>query len=387
CIPVDPRDPAVLPYRPDWFARMGAGALQVPELRAVAFRHPACALALLTADYERTRKVLEPALAGAGEAVYHLLTWSEAREVAFAGSPRTPDLDPAMRTTLIQDGYWGFRHARRTADTRLLSDVETWCGDQKRRYGSAAALHLMRHPREAVGPYREVVASNPFYAYLALPRLHPRGLRVGASDIGADPKWAWHFALSRFSPEPESFVPTVLSDPAWAVEYASARGWLGDPARRARLSTGLEARAGGHPLTRAAVALLNARVVLPAALAAGQAAEARTLDVLGRQKNTSIWRPSEEQWESEAFRRIVGPPRFTERGYPRGTIVDSADGGLAEIKSGGSALVPSYQLRLQAFRALVEHRSLRIYTSRPVSGRFADWLGPADVKIEPLPEP
>ncbi len=377
----NPRDPALLPYRPDWFARLGAAALADPALRTIAFRQPACALALLTTDPERTRARLEPALVGSGEAVFHYLAWSDAR-----GLPTEPML-PAFRATLLYDGYWGYRHARRTGDTRLLAEVESWCADEKRRFGSAAALHLMRHPQEAVRPYRDLIAAHPFYAYLALPRLHPRGLRVRPADIGRDAKWAWHFALSRFSPEPAAFLPAILGDPGWAVEYATVHGWLSTPQQRVAWASRLSVTAAGHPLLPVATDFLTARAAVPAILASGLTEESRTLDALGRNKNKAVWRPTPEQIDSEPFRRIVGPPRYTDRGYARGTVVDSADRGFAEIKSGRSRLGPSYQLRLQAFRAVVEDQPLHIYTNRPVAEEFSRWLGPLGVKVEPLPDP
>lgn len=378
---VDPADARVLPYRPDWYAKLGARALGDPALKAVAFRHPACAVALLMSDFAGTRRILEPALVGSGEAAYHALSWAE----GIGGDAAS--LSASLRPTLIRDGYWGFRHARRTGDAALLGEIEAWCGDERGRYAAAAALHLMRHPRESVLPYRELIASHPFYAYLALPRLHPRGLSIAAADIGSDPKWAWHFALSRFTADPNGFAAAILRDPGWALEYAAARGELKTGVDRRRWALRIEAAAPDHPLAGAVKAALGTRVAQPAALVAGNAVEARTLDALGRHKNKAVWRPSIEQLESDRFRQIVGSPRFTDRGYPRGTVVDSEEGGLAEIKSGATKLGASYQLRLQAFRAQAESQPLKIYTNRPLAEPFSHWLGPLGIKVEPLPEP
>ena len=127
---------------------------------------------------------------------------------------------------------------------------------------------------------------------------------------------------------------------------------------------------------------------MPLALICGQAAEARALGALQVPKNTEVWRPSPEQMASAAFRSIVGDPRYTSRGLARGTVVDSIIAeGLAEIKSGSSALDSTYQLRLQTYRSLVENQRLTIYTSRPVPDPFRQWLDPKGVKIKPLPEP
>jgi hypothetical protein len=126
---------------------------------------------------------------------------------------------------------------------------------------------------------------------------------------------------------------------------------------------------------------------IPNALRSGQAAEARALGALHIAKNTGVWRPSPEQIESAAFRNIVGIPQFTSRGLARGTVLDSVEGGLAEIKSGASVLNSTYQLRLQTYRAVVEERPLKIYTNRPVDLEFGQWLNPWGVRIEPLPGP
>jgi len=88
-----------------------------------------------------------------------------------------------------------------------------------------------------------------------------------------------------------------------------------------------------------------------------------------------------------AFKAIVGDPRYTAGGLARGTVLDSVEHGLAEIKSGSSSLDSTYQLRLQTYRALTEKQRLTIYTSRPIRPPFREWLDPKGVKIKPLPDP
>jgi len=63
------------------------------------------------------------------------------------------------------------------------------------------------------------------------------------------------------------------------------------------------------------------------------------------------------------------------RGAPVGTIYDGfSSAGLAEIKTGTSALTSSYQLRLQTYGALINDTPLTIYTSRPLNSTFGEWL-------------
>jgi hypothetical protein len=120
-------------------------------------------------------------------------------------------------------------------------------------------------------------------------------------------------------------------------------------------------------------------------LTSGQAAEALALEALRLSKNTAVWRPTAEQVHSPAFKDIVGHPKYTSTGLARGTVLDSVESGLSEIKSGSSTLDSTYQLRLQTYRALVEKQSLTIYTNRPVDADFGRWLNPRGVQIEPLP--
>ncbi len=117
----------------------------------------------------------------------------------------------------------------------------------------------------------------------------------------------------------------------------------------------------------------------------GQEVEAQALQALRLEKNTAVWRPSLEQIASAAFRLIVGDPRYTATGLARGTVLDSVAGGLAEIKSGASLLDSTYQLRLQTYLSLVEKKPLTLYTSRPLTAGFGQWLDPHGVAIKPLP--
>jgi hypothetical protein len=382
-------------YRPDLLAQIGPAAWRQPALRAAILRHPACAVALLCRDYEATAAEIEPSLRGSGEAVFHLLGW--------AGRQRTPLRQPESfyRRILVQDSYWGIRQARQTRDARLLGEVAAWSADERHRYAAAAAVFLMRHPREPVEPYREILVSNPLYAYWSLPRLHPRGFTVRPEELRTDPKWSCHFALSCFSREPRAFEAAVATDPAWLIELAAARGWLSDPGKIRGLRRLLAAKARDHPLLDPAMGFLGAgapacapagprrpaRRGVPDPLTSGQAAETRALSALRMRKNTEIWRPSSAQIESSDFKQIVGPARYTDRGFPRGTVVDSVETGFAEIKSGRSVLKPTYQLRLQTYRAVAEERAFKIYTNRPVDIEFGQWLGPWGVEIRPLPEP
>ncbi len=388
----------LLPYRPDLVRHLGPAALDHAELRTVVLSHPACGLGLLSGHYEATADTIEPSLAGSGEAVYRLLEWSAHNGQALR--------QPASfyRQSLVADSYWGLLHARRTRDAALAAEIYSRCDDERHRHAAAAAYFLVRHPREPVAPFREVLLSQPFYAYCALPPLKPRGFMVEAKDM-REARWAYHFASSPYTSRPNEFLPQVEEDPGWAIELATARGWMGHAAKLGK-TLRMVADRPEHPLQGPALQFLAAAIAalpraeprarrkavlagggVPRALRSGQTAEAQALGSLQIAKNTEVWRPSPEQMQSAAFRAIVGSPHFTRRGLARGTILDSVEDGFAEIKTGTSVLNSTYQLRLQTYRAVVEERPFKIYTNRPVDPQFGQWLNPWGVQIEPLPGP
>jgi len=110
--------------------------------------------------------------------------------------------------------------------------------------------------------------------------------------------------------------------------------------------------------------------------------EAQQLAQLGQAKNDTVWRPTNEQISSAAFKVIVGEAKYTPSGKPVGTILDATGDGLLEIKHGISELSSSYQLRLQAFRALAEGTPFTIRSTRPINLTFQGWLERWGVKIE-----
>ncbi len=240
----------LLPYRPDLIARVGPCALDHQELRALIQNHPACALALVIAFYTETAEGFERFLEGSGECIFHLLKWAEHSGCTL----RQPE--SFYRRSLMIDSYWGFLHAKRTGNASLLTDLLTWIADERHNYAAAAAYFLFSHPQEVVAPYRDVLLANPFYAYLALPRLSLRGFAVAPEDIGAVPRWACHFALSAFSSRHEDFVAQASSDPAWTIEMAAGLGWLTQPNKLGQVGEMIARSADGHALQRPAMRFL-----------------------------------------------------------------------------------------------------------------------------------
>jgi RHS repeat-associated protein len=115
--------------------------------------------------------------------------------------------------------------------------------------------------------------------------------------------------------------------------------------------------------------------------------EAQQLATLNLTKNTTVFQPTSEQVQSAAFQVIVGPPQYTPGGNLVGTISDSTQGGLLEIKSGSSTLNSSYQLRLQTYNSVVNNVPLTIQTTRPVNPTFMNYLQNWGVTVRPPANP
>ena len=109
--------------------------------------------------------------------------------------------------------------------------------------------------------------------------------------------------------------------------------------------------------------------------------EIERLAELGVPKNNTVWRPTQADMDSAAFKVIVGEPEFTPGGLPKGTIFDGTLGGNLEIKGGSSMLNSTYQLRLQTYRSLKTNTPLTIETTRPINPTFQNWLNRWGVSV------
>lgn len=256
---VQPDVLGLLPYRPDLLPRLGPGILEHEQLHALIQAEPACALALVIAFFEETAESLVRFLEGSGECIYHLLKWAE----ETGHTLREPE--SIFRGTLIADSYWGVQHAKRTGNASLVTEILAWAADERRNFSAAAAYFLFNHPQEPIAPYRDVLLANPFYAYLALPRLSLRGLVIAPEDLGLAPKWACHFAWSPFSTRQDEFIARTSSDPAWTVELAANLGWLTQPNKLAQVGETIARATNGHALQRPAMRFLLDLKQAPAA--------------------------------------------------------------------------------------------------------------------------
>ncbi len=88
-----------------------------------------------------------------------------------------------------------------------------------------------------------------------------------------------------------------------------------------------------------------------------------------------IFRPDSADINSDLFKEIVGKPKYTKTGMPRGTFRDFEDDfSVEEIKLGKGSLKNSYQLRLQVFKAQKENKQYILTTSRKVDDKLVDFL-------------
>ena len=187
---------------------------------------------------------------------------------------------------------------------------------------------------------------------------------------------------------------------AWLIEIAHCNHSIKDPVLKNNLINEIQAR-GSHPVLADAIELYleslktpNQKIIqlkarssaVPLVFAQGKAAEEKILLALKVDKNTEVWRPTKAEIESKTFKKIVGKTKYTMLGIPRGTVLDSTEGGYAEIKSGHSPLRASYQLRLQTYKSVIDERPLTIYTNRPASAEFKKWCSHYQVQFKQLPK-
>ncbi|WP_443751343.1 hypothetical protein [Asticcacaulis solisilvae] len=137
---------------------------------------------------------------------------------------------------------------------------------------------------------------------------------------------------------------------------------------------------------------LAADSAVPVQLEAGTAYEADRLSQLGLPKNTKLWRPTQADMDSSAFKVIVGDVKYTSTGKPVGTIFDSTEGGYLEVKGGTDTLESTYQLRLQTYFSYkppsgFEPGPFTIETARPVNPTFQNWLDRWGVTVKTPSKP
>jgi hypothetical protein len=172
-----------------------------------------------------------------------------------------------------------------------------------------------------------------------------------------------------------------VADAAAAYGAAGAVRSIAGAVSRAVSFEGIAA--GGIEAYSADVARMTGRGGgVPPQLRAGQIFEAEQLEGLGIPKETHTLRPSVEQTNSAAFRVIVGEPKFTPGGLPRGTIFDASQGGFLEIKGGASVLRSTYQLRLQTYFSLKMRVPFTLRSTRPIEAGFDAWLTRWGVNVE-----
>jgi hypothetical protein len=122
---------------------------------------------------------------------------------------------------------------------------------------------------------------------------------------------------------------------------------------------------------------------------AGQVDEAEWLAANDFSKHTGVWRPTQTDVDSAAFKVIVGPEKFTASGERVGTIFDVTEGGFREFKSGSGVLDSSYQTRLQTYFSLKPPPPFKgpqpftIETARPVNPAFGAWFDRWGVAVVP----
>jgi hypothetical protein len=392
--PVPEKTLNILKYRPDLFKRIGPVAIENKALNQFIRTNPAAALTLLKSFYAETSSKIETSLSGSGESIHELISWANIHH------KNLQQPESFYRGNLVIDSYWGYYYAQTTHNLALISEIKEWCADERYQRASAAALFLIFNKDQSIKPYRDLILQNSFYSYISLSRFAQSGQPINPDEITLTPKWAAHFALSPHCKNAKAFTAIAAQDLAWLIEIAHCNHSIKDPVSKNNLINEIQAR-GSHPVLADAIELYleslktpNQKIIqskvrssaVPLVFAQGKAAEEKILLALKVDKNTEVWRPTKAEIESKTFKKIVGKTKYTMLGIPRGTVLDSTEGGYAEIKSGNSPLRASYQLRLQTYKSVIDERPLTIYTNRPASAEFKKWCSHYQVQFKQLPK-
>lgn len=384
-----------LNYRPDLFKRIGPIALKNSDLNFLVRTSPDSCLVLLKHFYSDTASQLEETLASSGKSIHELLAWANANHKELYKS------ESFYRDSLVVDSYWGYQLAKETHNTDLLNELSQWCSDERFERASAATIYLELNPKESPLPYRDLIIQNSFYAYLSQARFNSAGAPIQAHEIYPSPKWAAHFALSPHCKDPVSFTQIASKDTAWLIEIAYVKNLFRDNTFKERFISDLKSQPN-HPHIPEAInsfldnlenpnkIFIKKEAISPGMLdvfTQGKAAEEKILKLLQLDKNKELWRPNDEQIESNKFKEIVGAIKYTKRGLYKGTVLDSTECGYTEIKSGKSPLRASYQLRLQTYKSVIDERPFTIYTDRPANKEFIRWSSLYNIKLKPIPTP
>jgi hypothetical protein len=385
----------ILNYRPDLFKRIGPVALKNSKLNFFIRTNPDSCLVLLKHFYTDTAPQLEETLASSGKSIHELLAWASVNHRELKKN------ESFYRDSLVVDSYWGYQLAKETHNTDLLKELNQWCSDERFERASAATIYLELNPKESPLPYRDLIIQNSFYAFLSQARFNSVGAPIQAHELYPSPNWAAHFALSPHCKDPASFTKIASKDTAWLIEIAYTKNLFKDNNFKEKFIAE-ERSKPNHPhipevinsfldnLESPNKIITKKPIVLPGMLdvfTQGKAAEQKILKLLQLDKNKELWRPSEEQIESNKFKEIVGAIKFTKRGLYKGTVLDSTECGYTEIKSGKSPLRASYQLRLQTYKSVIDKRPFTIYTDRPTNKEFIRWSSLYEIKIKPIPTP
>lgn len=98
-----------------------------------------------------------------------------------------------------------------------------------------------------------------------------------------------------------------------------------------------------------------------------------------------IFRPDSADINSDLFKEIVGKPKYTKNGLPRGTFPDYMDKyDLEEIKLGRGVLKNSYQIRLQVYLAKKDNLQYTLTTTRTIDSKLSEFLAKHNAIINKL---
>jgi hypothetical protein len=211
--PLKPEQAQILEIFPEIAGSLGPKVLGNPALAEIVQHTPMAALQLLLRDYSSLYSVLEPVVLADAEATFHLLKQAAIRGIKLSGTLENYLL------ALLKNPFWALQWYGQVNDEKVLSYCLNAAANPSASAG-AAYMHLYFDIEADPLDFRDKLATEPLYAYLASKQFYNRGIEFNLLDLkGLTPRWAYHFITDGFLDDEEGLVDTMLKGPDWLIEY------------------------------------------------------------------------------------------------------------------------------------------------------------------------
>jgi hypothetical protein len=214
-----PTEEALIAAFPSVCFSFGKMMAEQPALLAVLEQNPFCALYAIYGCRSLAR-ILEARVMVSGEALAEYETWRKDQGVQSV----VPS--DVLLKALAAEPFWALRHFDRTNDKRVVEEMQEFARLNHRDHAGAAWAWLILNDNLTANQYNSVLHGSPLYAYLASQFLEPRGFQLDLAKLGQlSPRWAFHFVMARPENCGNLIEESLISCPAWLVEYVIQSGF------------------------------------------------------------------------------------------------------------------------------------------------------------------